>query len=306
MLSLGADFGSIVSQFPGVDDIAFNGWDANLQEFSPTSFECMAAAPAVEVAPSSTAPSSTDSCENREDVDNDNELTNSLSCQLISLNKTTTEAMQSLARQARAPLIVSSHEVNAALDGTNTLIRIINTMTTMTLRDRMNPIFTDCGLKLLALASYQQLTALFQAICHAIRRCLHSRKERQQEPHSSQQYRDLEQSSNAQFAQAQFVMVLQLLMHLVNRMNRSLFPNNLATWDASDSRCTATISTPSADHYDDDIDPVLSEAVAGSLSPHVGFLVIVEDAVRKIPNEHDKLRQTIQKLQTEIEQFDLH
>ena len=311
--SLAADFADLAGQFPGVDDsgsvTGFNGWDANLLPFSPTSLNSLAAPSAADAAPISglpisTTPSTADGHEDSEDIDDDKDPIDALSSQLRSLSQRATRAMRRLVRPGRAPLTVSSPEVNEVLENTNSLIRIINNITAPDRDDNtLDPTTTDYGLAFSALACHQHLVALFRAICDAILRCLQSKKEHQQQHHRSREHSDVGPSSVAQF-----VMVLQLLMHLINRMDRSLFSSNASMWHGA-GLSTGGLVTPTTpnvvNHHT--IDPMQSEAAAGggSSSPG-GLLVLVRDIVKTIPNEHEKLRQVIQKLQTDMEHSELH
>ncbi|KAI0455759.1 hypothetical protein F5B21DRAFT_523223 [Xylaria acuta] len=305
-LFLGTD-ADLVDRFPGIDETGtvagFNGWDANLQPFSPTSLNSLVAPSGVDAPPASTAPSTTDGGEDSEDLDDDKDPTDSLSSQLTSLSQRATRAIRRLDRPGRAPLTVSSPEVNAALEDTNTLIRIINNITAPDCDDTtLDPATTNCGLAFSALACHQHLVALFRAICDAIHRCLQSKKEHQQQHHRSRQHSDVGPSSVAQF-----VMVLQLLMHLINRIDRSLFQKSQSMWHSarlSTSGHITPVTPDTANHHT--IDPILSETAAGGSSPPGGLLVLVHDIVGTIPNEHEKLRQLIQKLQTEMEHSELH
>jgi hypothetical protein len=66
----------------------------------------------------------------------------------------------------------------------------------------------------------------------------------------------------------------------------------------------APVTPSTANHVTPD--PTRIEAAAGSSVPPGGLLVLVQDIVETIPNEHEKLRQVIQKLQTEMEHSELH
>ncbi|KAJ4293291.1 hypothetical protein N0V90_008573 [Kalmusia sp. IMI 367209] len=311
-LSVGTDFSDLVGQFTNLDDsgtvAGFNCWDANIQPFSPTSLDSLAAPSAADTAPTciSTAPSTLDGREDNEDVvDDDKDPTNALSSQLTSLSQRAARATRNIVRPGRAPLTVSSPEVNEALEDTNTLIRIMNDITTS---DRevvsLDSTTTDCGLAFSALASHQHLVALFRAICDAIHGTLQSKKEQQQL--SNRQQSDMGPSSVAQF-----VMVLQLLMHLINRMDRSLFQNTSSTWQSSrpstssqnSGHTTPVTPTMFNNHA---TDATQSDAASGGSSPGGGLLFLVQDIVGTIPNEHEKLRQMILKLQTEMEHSELH
>ncbi|MCJ1287777.1 hypothetical protein MMC26_007129 [Xylographa opegraphella] len=296
-----------MGQFPGVGEsgavAGFNGWDRNLQPLSPTSLNCLTVPSAADAVPISTAPSTTDGREDSEDVDDDKSSTDGLFPQLTFLSQRATRAMRRLVRPGRAPLTVSSPEVNEALENTNTLIRIINNIITPHRDDiTLDPTTTDKGLAFSALACHQHLVALFRAICDAIRCCLQSKKDYQQQHHRSRQNSGVGPSSVAQF-----VMVLQLLMHLINRMDRSLFQNNPSAWHDAGlfNGGHSTPVTPDMAHHST-IDPIQSDVTAGDSSPHGGLLVLVQDIVGTIPNQHEKLRQVIQKLQAEMEHSELH
>jgi hypothetical protein len=135
-------------------------------------------------------------------------------------------------------------------------------------------------------------------MCSAIHRCLQTKKEHQQQLHRSRQDSDVGPS-----AVAQFVMVLQLLLHLINRMDRSLFQNNPSLLHGAglSTGCYVTPNTPTVANQHT-IDFIQSEAAAGGTPPPSGLLVLVHDIVGTIPNDHEKLRQVIQKLQSEMEQ----
>lgn len=306
---LGADLGDLVGQFSGVGEggpvASFNGWDANLQPFSPTLFSSLVAPVGTNTGPISTAPSTTDGGHDSEEIDDNRDPTDALSSQLTSLGQRARRAMRRLVLPDRTPLTVSSPEVNEALEDTNTLIRIMNKITAPDRDDiTIHPTTTNYSLAFSALACHQHLVALFRAICDAIHRCLQSQKEPRQRHNRSGQTSDVGPSSVAQF-----VMVLQLLMHLINRMDRSLFQSTSSMRhgtriSASTGSHLAPVTPSTANHVTPD--PTRIEAAAGSSVPPGGLLVLVQDIVETIPNEHEKLRQVIQKLQTEMEHSELH
>lgn len=310
--ALGSDFADLVGHFPGVDENGsvaglMQGWDANLQPFSPTSLSSLPAPSATEVALMTRARPTTGRDEDSEDddaYDNDDiDTTDALSSQLISLSQRATRTMRRLARPGRVPLTVSSPEVNEALEDTNTLIRIINDITTPDRDDStLDPTTTDHGLAFSALACHQHLVALFRAICDAIHRCLEAKKEHQEQHHRSRQHSDIGPSSVAQF-----VMVLQLLMHLINRMDRTLFQGNPSMWQSARSSTDGNI-TPETPNLasQHELHSIQAEAASGGSSPQGGILVLVQYITGTIPSEHERLRQVIQKLQTEMEHSELH
>jgi hypothetical protein len=309
-----ASFTDLVDQFPGIDDngsVTSNsphGWNTSLTPFSPTVWNPLASPCATDVIPISTAlPLAGDlgsrdrSREDSDDGDDITHPTDALAAQLVALSQRATRAVRRLARPGRAPLTVSSREVNEALEDTNTLIRIINSITPAerdaNKPDPEPPSPLDHGLAFSALACHQHLVALFRAICDAIHRCL---KDQQQQQQQQPQHHLLRQRSDVEPSViAQFVMVLQLLMHLINRMDRSFI--RIPSWAGPTPSMSGYISpTPSVANHQA-IDPIQSDTLSGASAPPSGLLSLVQDIVGAIPNEHVKLRHVIQQLQTEME-----
>ncbi|KAH7127285.1 hypothetical protein EDB81DRAFT_809013 [Dactylonectria macrodidyma] len=300
----GPDFADLTGPLLGVDDggtvPGFGGWDANLQLVSPFSPLNSSTEPSTadeggrsqEARAVSTGPSTTD----------DENPADALSAQLTALSARTTQAMRRLVRSGGAPPTVSSPEVNEAFEGANTLIRIINNITTASSdRDEItiDPTTTDYGLVFLALASHQHLMALFRAICDVIYQYLESMVSGDE--HQHQQQRGLHHGDVGPSSVAQFVMVLQLLLHLINRMSRSLQANQSVEYGSgSSSGGQVTPITPNTG-------PSRVEAgVESKAVGQVGLLVLAQSIVGAIPDEHEKLRQVIQELQTKIERLELH
>lgn len=311
----GADMAHLLDQLHGVNEgravVGLNGWDVNLQPFSPTSTNPLAALSAtdaaVDMGPICTAPAASaadsheDSGSDDDEVEDGIEPTNGLSSQLTSLSQRTARAIQRLVRLDRVPLMVSSPEVSEALENTNTLIRIITKVAASGHDgDALDPTTTNCGLAFSALACHQQILALFRAICDAIHGCLLSNKEQEQR----QQRSDVGPS-----LVAQFVMVLQLLMHLINRIDRSLFQSTSSIWhgtELSTGGGNVAPGTPGPGKCDSTGLIQSSAAAGGSPSSQGGLLVLVYDIVDTIPKEHEKLRQVIRSLQKEMEHSELH
>ncbi|KAL6232009.1 hypothetical protein BDW75DRAFT_243368 [Aspergillus navahoensis] len=308
---------------------AFNhidsSWDASLQSLltPATFFNSLSAVPDLtpvttiqtSVAPSTalSRPDSSDGFigdddDDNDDGDNDKDTSTSLFSQLISLSQRAKQGIRRLARPGQTPLTVSSPEVNEALENTNALIRIMNNITAPISDSdsddmNINPIGinTDRGLAFLALACHQHLVALFRAICDAVCRCLQDREE-----HRNCQYNSSEIGPSCV---AQFIMVLQLLVHLINRMDRSLAASMNQNQKSPSSMSLGAAGNgnnfpSSAGHHQ--YDPLMSETATDGSSPPGGLLVVVKEIVGTIPNEHEKLRQVIQKLQTEMEHLDFH
>ncbi|KAF7555075.1 hypothetical protein G7Z17_g2422 [Cylindrodendrum hubeiense] len=301
----GPDFTDLEDSVVGVDDgeavAGFSGWDANLQLVPPFSPLNGSTAPSAADAIGgsgdfravSTGQSTTDD-ENPADV---------ISSQLTALNGRTTRAMRHLGRPGGGPPTVSSPEMNEAFEDASTLICIINNITTAS-SDRneiIDPTTTDYGLVFSALASHQHILALFRTICDVIRQWLEpmASSNEQQQPQSLQ-HDDIEPS-----AVAQFVMVLQLLLHLINRMDRSLQVNNSVGYNPESSKGGQVTPITSNTGLSLSETGAQSKAVGGSLR-QVGLPGLAQSSVRAIPDEHEKLRQIIQELQTKIEHLELH
>ncbi|KAL4968125.1 Zn(II)2Cys6 transcription factor domain-containing protein [Aspergillus stella-maris] len=325
------DFNKPISTpFPGLESV--NPWDASLQSLltPSTFFNPLSAASdlaPVTIQPENYFPQSTtrsqpessdslideyddddDDDDNDNDTDNDRATSTSLFSQLTSLSKRTRKAKRRLTRPDQIPLTVSSPEVNEALESTNALLRIMNNIaapiTQCDITLDTNRSTSDQGLAFLALACHQQLVALFRAICDAVRRWLQHRddecrnRQRSNSGSSSSCSSDIGPSSVAQF-----IMVLQLLIHLINRMDRSLPASRVQNqhnpslmWPSEED-----ISSSSSHSH---CDPLLPETIASGSPTPGGLLVLVKDIVGTIPHEHENLRQIIQKLQTEMEHLD--
>ncbi|KAK0710109.1 hypothetical protein B0T26DRAFT_432797 [Lasiosphaeria miniovina] len=305
--------------FPGVDDASssagrggltgFHGWET-IQPFSPISPPSTMAAQsgadafggAHDVRAISAGPSTP------EDGGDDDDVADALSLQLTAISQRTTRSMRRLGRPGCAPLTVSSPEVNEAFEDTNNLIRIVNNIAAAS-SDRddlpIDPATTDFGLVFLALASHQHLMALFRAICEAINRCLESMASENENQHQQQQQRSLHHGEVGPSSVAQFVMVLQLLMHLINRVDRSLFQVNKSLCFSSESSSGGqmTPDTPS-------MGSIHSSTIHALLMVGVGSApqclpTLAQAIARAIPDGHEKLRQVIQELQTKMEHSEL-
>lgn len=311
-LSVNPNFADLVRPFPGLDhsgaiaDNSFNCWDPNLQPFQRTSLSSLAAPSTIDVAPNWVAPSTTGGREDSEDPEGETDPTDALSLQLASLSQRAARATRRLFRIGRPPLTVSSPEVNEALEDTNNLIRIMTSISRPTLDGAdIDLKTTDYGLVFSALACHQHLLSLFRAICDAINRYLQSTKEQQQRDDSNQLHSDIAASSASSVAQS--VMVLQLLIHLTNRMDRTFFQDRSLMWRGAQLSITGlqTPITPNTNTLREK-DPTESQESTRHESTQIGLLSFVQNIVRTIPDEHEKLREVIQKLQVDIERPELY
>jgi hypothetical protein len=179
------------------------------------------------------------------------------------------------------PLTVNSPVVNEAFEAANALVQIVNSIpladstygsSQPLSRERKVPI--EYSLIFQALAAHQHVLALFRAICDSIKRSLGS----------ILQETELQQQSlhGAGSSSAQFIMVLQLIMHLVNRIGRSLRIGSRRSTDQS-------MLTSHAEGGEE----------IGSLQ---GIIDSAQVMLRTLPDEHVELSEVIQKLQVCIEE----
>ncbi|KAM0264161.1 hypothetical protein ACHAPA_008344 [Fusarium lateritium] len=129
--------------------------------------------------------------------------------------------------------------------------------------------------------------------------------------HRQQQQQRLHDRDIGPSSVAQFVMVLQLLTHLINRMDRNLVQVNAADGHGLETSLggQATPITPSIG-YQDIIQSTLihrrvKDNTTGAAQSHCGLPAIGQVVLGAIPDEHKKLRQFIQELQTRIEHSEL-
>ncbi|KAF1958924.1 hypothetical protein CC80DRAFT_591806 [Byssothecium circinans] len=269
--TLSPHFGNLDDCFPSLgdgSDLGFNSWDTNLHIFTQTS-------------PLALAEPMADITMDRElgvnSSDDEGDHIDSLFSQLTALSQRAIRASRALVQQT-TPLAVSSPPVNQALEDTNTFIRIVNKLTAGLESDGPHLVVDD-GLIFLALASHHRLLSFFKAICDSIHLYLETTLSKNEQPRS-----DLR-------GDAQLVMILQLLMHLINRIDQNLFQNKLGT----ESGGLITPITPTS-HM-----PLPLQVEDGRSSYPRGLDVLAEGIFRTIPNRHVELRHVIQELQMRIE-----
>ncbi|KAI0975857.1 hypothetical protein F4678DRAFT_457212 [Xylaria arbuscula] len=283
-----ATMADLTGEFPiGIADKAvdgFNGGYGDHEQFSLTPTTSVVEAPASDSpfgTPNSTGHNEYISAEDP-------------ASQLTSLRERTLQAIRRLDLPGREPLTVSSPEVNVALDDTNTLTCVIDSIIARDqYDDSLDATTTDCGLVFLALACHQQLIVLLRALFNDIHQCLQAIKE-----HKGRHQSRVNGSSLGPSSVAQFVMVLQLLIHLTNRIDRSLFQGRQASWQCSrgsaDDHITPLIAKGNGDDIFGPIDPE-------DTSEASGLMLLAHKRIGMIPKEHERLRQDIQQLQTEME-----
>ncbi|KXJ95004.1 hypothetical protein Micbo1qcDRAFT_156794 [Microdochium bolleyi] len=258
------------------------------------------------------------------EADADHEdATSRLFSQLTAVSQRAMRTARRLARSGTGAgttaLTVSSPEVNEALEDTNTLISTVNDiMTAVATAEGDDPMpMTSCAeLAFSALACHQNLMTLFQAICDAIKGSLEAqRDEQKQQQHQQQQpqHAARDNSGVGPLNVAQFVMVLQLLMHLISRMGRILEISNTTTEHESRSLAPAAIfdgSIMGTGDFSTDIVSGQSSASSVTSAHHAtrrsGLLEHVQEIVGNIPSERERLRRTIQQLQAEMDHAEIH
>ncbi|KAI0097586.1 hypothetical protein GGR51DRAFT_578026 [Nemania sp. FL0031] len=310
LLSPNITVGDRLSQFPSVFGEGeaidgFHSWDADLQGLPSSSLNPLippSTSNAALALPTSITSSSHGEDEDSECEDEDEEdASDTPYSQLTALSDRATRAMRSLARPGRAPLTASSPEVNGALEDTNTLIRIIGGIIAPQVHEDSyrDPTTTNCGLVFSAFACHQHLIALFRAICEVIHRSLQATEEQQKKQPGSRT--DMEPSSVAHC-----VMVLQLLTHLVNRIDRSLFQGSPAIARGPFGGYITPTTPEGGNSHTMAFGSGIERGERGDSSSAGGLLGLVHEIIGTIPSEHEKLRETIRRLQTEMEGHELH
>ena len=237
-----------------------------------------------------------------------------LTLQATALSAQAVSATRLLLRPDSAPPTVSSAHVNEAFEGTRTLVRIIKNIVGMASPgdsgDELEAARSDggCrvadigGLVLTTLACHQHLLAFFRAMYDSIERCVKSVAD-EKRPLGSGGGSSLHGDAlhgNGPPSTAQFTMVLQLLMHLINRLDRCLSPARPSS--PVSSSLTSAYSGASGG---DDLDLFLMRQGAEDIMPNtVGMLSLAQALVRAMPDDHLRLRRTILQLQARMERLE--
>ncbi|RXG49306.1 hypothetical protein VDGE_05636 [Verticillium dahliae] len=231
-----------------------------------------------------------------------------LTSQVTAVSAQAASATRLLLRPGSAPPTVSSAHVNEAFEGTKTLVRIMNSIAAMASPDDSGDDEPSAargdsgsraadtgGLVLTTLACHQHLLAFFRAICDSIKWCVESVADEKRPPGGGSSLH-----SDGAPSTAQFTMVLQLLMHLINRLDRCLFPG----------RPPSPVSSASTSAYggaggDGGLDLVLTGQEAEDVTPDTtGIPGLAHALVRAIPDDHLRLRRTILQLQARMERLE--
>jgi hypothetical protein len=290
--ALGTDVDDLASAFSGLDDRAlavaeavsnFDGsdpisWDKNL--FSPMSL--VGSTSNIVGDQESTTTNTNGSLSPPDDED----PVSTLNHQLTRLNARIMHAIRCIALPGSSPPTVNSPLVNEAFEATSALIRIISSIPDLhklnTTGDMVHvsttagPSPMASGLVFQVLASHQHLLGLFKAICDSVDRCVEAMI-----VENKQHQRGLHGEGPSS---AQSVMVLQLLMHLISRMDQSLFITPASLENDTQELTTYQARTELAETKVSQSIPVIAQVLASTL-----------------PEEHVKLKRVIQMLLTRIE-----
>ncbi|PNP73394.1 hypothetical protein FNYG_13292 [Fusarium nygamai] len=211
--------------------------------------------------------------------------------QVMAVSTKTISATIALLHPGSAPPTVSSQYVNQAFDGTRTLVRIISTISMIISREKDENLSGGVsssgigGLALTTLACQQHLLGLFEAICKSIEHCIDEKSREKtafEISHSSSLIGDPAPSS------AQFTMVLQLLVHLLNRLDRCLFAG------------VQTVPSPNTCQGVMDLTPIEKNAdeLGSDRTSIPGF---ARGSITRLSQEYHRLRQTISQLQGQMD-----
>ncbi|KAF5026355.1 hypothetical protein F66182_1563 [Fusarium sp. NRRL 66182] len=218
-----------------------------------------------------------------------------LTSQAMSVSVQVLSATRVVMHPHSAPPTVSSVHINEAFEGTRTLVRIMNSMLSrVSPGDDGDSIYgarsfmaADIGgLVLTTLACHQHLLNFFKGVCNTIELCVESVANGKR----------LLDCSGGSFlngdgapSTAQFAMVLQLLVHLVGRLDRCLFLDRALSLVSSSSTSAYGFRGHEADNV---------------MSGTVGIPSLALSLVSRIPDDHLRLRQTISQLQTRMERLE--
>lgn len=232
-----------------------------------------------------------------------------------------------------APLIVSSPQVEEVFDVTSTLLCILDSVSeALRVASSSSPesasepvdasLTQDPGLVFLILACYQRLLDSFQAMCNSIRRSLRSMSPNGTGHHGTLSWKRTLHGDEGRPCVAQFVMVLQLVSHLLNQLDRALNPSSVTSlprrqesWssfdfaaitdhNASPSWMRMPPGSPNGSQGDAASFLFGQEADAKKSSNRKqGFMGLAKGVLMKVPDQHTTLNNQIRELQDSIDHF---
>ncbi|KAJ3496497.1 hypothetical protein NLG97_g2621 [Lecanicillium saksenae] len=228
----------------------------------------------------------------------DNSL-QALQQQVIELNTEIVSATNHQLQPDSTPPSISSFSVNGAVEGTRGLLRITNssllTVSSVTRHDGPQDaagiidrgIMDMGGLTMMIFSCHQHLLSLFSVLCCSIEQTLESMAIEDRNLHSNRGY---VLQAGAIPSVAQFTMVLQLLVHLVNRLDRVFVATRLSCQSVSVSSLEPTLA-------DQQVGP--SARISADITSAAQIIL------QTIPDIHVRIRQTILQLQDRLEKLDV-
>lgn len=243
--------------------------------------------------------------------------------------QTTQTANRLVPSDISPPLTVSSPQVGQIFDATSTLLRILDgisealrvassSSTESTTDPTATRLTQDPGLIFLILACHQRLLDSFQAICDSIRWSLDSMSSHQSEDRGTLPWKRTLHGDEGLPCVAQFVMVLQLVSHLLNQLDMALSPSpthslsrgqNLRSSfdfsaitdpDISPSWTIPPLSSLSSSQSNSALLLFRQEADVSKKSEEQGFVRLAKGFLTTVPDQHTTLNNKIRELQDSI------
>lgn len=237
------------------------------------------------------------------------------------------------------PLTVSSPQVEEVFDATSTLLRILDSFSgivrvasspNLESRSESAPtaakvVTRDRGLVFLILACHQRLLDCFQAMCNSISRSLRSMSSSRIELGGTLPWKRTLHGDEGMPCVAQLTMVLQLLSHLLNQLDRALNPP-LSSLSSSSRGQESRSSFDFATTIDSDASPRWTRSPPGSSNSSQDnaalllfghqeaertkrqdnrqtFMRIAKEMLVTVPDQHSTLNTQIRELQDSINHF---
>lgn len=238
------------------------------------------------------------------------------------------------------PLTVSSPQVEEVFDATNTLLRILDSFSgrgALSVAASPSPasvlsepaaaevLTRDPGLIFLILACHQRLLDCLQAMCNSISRSLRSMDSSRTKLHRTLPWKRTLHGEEGLPCVAQLAMVLQLVSHLLNQLDRALNPSSSVCSSFSKGQGSRS-SFDFAATTDPDVCSSWNRSPPGSSNSSQGDAALLlfghqeDDTIRRpnnrqcfmglakgvlmtVPDQHTTLNSQIRELQDLINQF---
>ncbi|KAI0377620.1 hypothetical protein F5Y04DRAFT_173998 [Hypomontagnella monticulosa] len=251
---------------------------------------------------------------------------------LASLATWTTQTAKNLSpSNISTPLTVSSPQVDQVFDGTNTLLHILDSISGVLYAASSPPsspesaseavaskLTRDPGLIFLVLACHQRLLDSFKAICNSIRQSLHSMEPIRAEQRGTMPWKRTLHGDEGLPCVAQFVMVLQLVSHLLNQLDRALNPTPIVSGQEPSSSFDISVSTGPdvssswtrspgslSSNQGDGALLLFDQEVDVGKEPDnkQGFMELAKGFLTTVPDQHTSLNNKIRELQDSMNHF---